>query len=883
MQKWKSAVAAVALLAAAGLSPAVAFGQEVSPAAASIEREILPDNARPERYAISLAPDVETLTFAGEATLSFRVLQPTDRITVNAVNLQISEARLGGGLLARIQMIPDQEQVAFVFEAPLAVGEHSLHVRYTGKINETATGMFVSRFEDRGSPRTIILSQFEAGYARQIAPMWDEPAQKAIFEITLIVPEAQDAISNMPVAETAPAPDDRKAVRFQPTPVMSSYLLFTGVGDLDRITATSEGVEIASVTREGAGEQGRYALETLSRILPFFNDYFGTPYPLPKLDQIAAPGSGTFGAMENWGAILYFEPYLLIDPAVTTEAQRQGVFGVVSHEVAHQWFGNIVTMEWWDDLWLNEGFASWMAAKATDFFNPDWDVWLQAVGEVEGAAMAPDALSSTHPIVQPVRNAESASFDGITYQKGQAVIRMLETYIGADAFRDGVRAYMAEHAYANTVTDDLWRALEASSGTPVTAIARDFTTQPGIPLITVDSIRCEAGTSVVSLSQGRFGADEASKTMQVWRVPVQVQTVGSTVVTKDVVEGGQGEIRTPGCGPVKVNAGHSGYFRTLYSQQDFSELEAAFSRLAPLDQLGFLYDTSALGNAGYAPVSNYLGLAASVAPTADPVIIGQVADALSDLAGTFKNQPGEDAFRAYGRERLGPMLDHLGWEAKPDEPANAAVLRERLIGVLSQLRDQSTLAEARRRYSASDTDPTLLPAGIRQAVLAAVGRHADRSTWEGLLSRMESAGSPAEHTLYLNAIANVEEPLLGQRLIDLAFSENFPTQDALTVLLAASSRHPDLMWAKIMADPDRFEAIVPPGYAVLVLAQIAALSGRPDRIEEMRSYVAANHPGEQVSEVAQAAAFVDLQVRTRRDRLPEVTSWLQSRNQARQR
>ena len=877
MQNWKSAVAAVALLVAAGLSPADAFSQDVHPAAAaSIERDILPTNARPERYAIALAPNVETMTFDGEATLTFQVLDPTDRITVNAVDLQIRDARLVDGPVARIEMLPDQQWVAFVFDAPLTVGEHSIHIDYRGKINETATGMFVSRFEDGGSPRTMILSQFEPGYARQIAPMWDEPAHKAVFEITLIVPEGQDTVSNMPVADTSPATNGRKAVRFQPTPVMSTYLLFTGVGDMDRITAMSAGVEIASVTRSGAGEQGRYALETLGRILPFYTDYFGTAYPLPKLDQIAAPGSGTFGAMENWGAILYFEPFLLIDPAVTTEAQRQGVFGVVSHEVAHQWFGNIVTMAWWDDLWLNEGFASWMATKAKDSFNPDWDVWLQAVGRVEGAAMEPDALSSTHPIIQPIRNAQSASFDGITYMKGQAVIRMLETYIGADAFRDGVRAYVARHAYGNTVTDDLWRALEASSGTPVTAIARDFTTMPGIPLITVDSVRCDAGVSVVSLSQGRFGADEASKAVQIWRVPVQVQTVGSDIVTKALVQGGRGEIRTPGCGPVKVNAGHSGYFRTLYSQEDFGQLEAAFGRLAPMDQLGLLFDASALGSAGYSPISNYLGLAASVSPTADPVIISQVVEALSTMAAAFQDQPGEEGFRAYGRARLRPMLAHIGWEAKPDEPANAAILRGRLIEVLSQLQDPATLAEARRRYAGSDTDTSLLPPGIRQSVLSVVGRHADAEAWEGLLARMERAETPAERTLYLEALANVENPLLGQRILDLAFSPSFPAQDALEVMRFAS-RRPDQTWAKIMSDRERFVAITPPDFIVSLLAQVATPSGRRDRIEELRTYVSANHPGEQESEVAQAAAAVDLLDRTRRDRLPEVTAWLRSR------
>lgn len=875
MRSWKMAVASAALILVAGCGPAMAASFQAAPPAVSSERETLPANARPERYAFTLTPDIDTLTFAGEATLTFDVLQPTDRIVVNADGLNISEARLENGSAATIELDARMQRATFVFAEPLAVGRHVIQATYTGKINETANGMFITRFEDAGAPKSMIISQFEAGYGRQLAPMWDEPGLKAVFEITLVVPEDQDAISNMPVAETTPATNGRKSVRFQPTPVMSSYLMFTGVGDLDRITAMSEGVEIATVTRAGAGEQGRYALETLGQLLPFFNDYFGVDYPLPKMDQIAAPGtSGTFAAMENWGAILYFEPYLLIDPALTTESQRQGVFGVVAHEVAHQWFGDIVTMAWWDDLWLNEGFASWMAAKATDHFNPEWDVWLQAVGGIQGAAMGPDALSSTHPIVQPVRNPESASFDGITYQKGQAVIRMMETYIGEEAFRNGVRAYMAEHAYGNTVTDDLWTALESASGTPITAIARDFTNQPGVPLITVESVRCDAGTSVVSLSQSRFGADEASRAMQSWRVPVLVQTVGSDTVARAVVEGGRGEVRTEGCGPVKVNAGTTGYYRTLYAPELFDGLQGVFDQMEPLDQLGLLYDASALGTAGYAPVSDYLELAASVKLDADPLIWSQVAGRLSGLKATFEGQPGESAFADYARARLSPLMAQVGWEARPDEAANVALLRGRLIGILAGMDDPAVIAEARRRYAAADTDPGALPAGIRQTVVGTVGYHADAATWEAMAAKMNAAPNPAERALYLAGVANVSDPALAQRALDMALSADFPTGDALPMIFGLAGNHPDLIWTFATQQPERFEAILPPGYAVYGYAGLAGGSGRPERIEELRAFVATRYPGQPMTEVEKASDSVELLARTRRDRLPEVSAWL---------
>lgn len=875
MRNWKSAVASAALILAAGCGPAMASSFQEAVPAVSVEREVLPANARPERYAFTLTPDIETLTFAGEATLTFEVLRPTDRIVVNAADLTISEARLVGGPAAAIEIDANLQRATFVFAEPLGVGRHAIQATYAGKINETANGMFITRFEDAGAPKSMIISQFEAGYGRQLAPMWDEPGLKAVFEITLVVPEDQDAVSNMPIAATTPATNGRKTVRFQPTPVMSSYLMFTGVGDLDRITAMSEGVEIATVTRAGVGEQGRYALETLGRLLPFYNDYFGVDYPLPKMDQIAAPGtSGTFAAMENWGAILYFEPYLLIDPALTTESQRQGVFGVVAHEVAHQWFGDIVTMAWWDDLWLNEGFASWMAAKATDSFNPEWDVWLQAVGEIQGAAMGPDALSSTHPIIQPVRDPESASFDGITYQKGQAVIRMLETYIGEDAFRSGVRAYMAEHAYGNTVTDDLWTALESASGTPITAIARDFTNQSGVPLITVESVRCEAGTSIVSLTQSRFGADEASKATQSWRVPVLARTVGSDTVARAVVEGGRGEVRTEGCGPVKVNAGTTGYYRTLYSPEFFDGLRGVFDEMDPLDQLGLLHDASALGTAGYAPVSDYLELAASVKLDADPLIWSQVAGRLSGLQTAFEGQPGEEAFARYARARLSPLMAQVGWEARPDEAANVALLRERLIGILAKLNDPAVVAEARRRYAAAETDPGALPPGIRQMVVATVGYHADAATWEAMVAKMNAASNPAERALYLAGVANVSDPALARRALDMALGADFPTGDALPMIFGLGDNHSDLIWSFATRQPERFEAILPPGYAIYGYAGLAGGSGRPARIEELRAFVAARYPDQPLTEVEKASDAVDLLVRTRRDRLPEVSAWL---------
>ncbi|CAN5168422.1 M1 family metallopeptidase [soil metagenome] len=878
MRNWKTAVAAAALILGAGLAAPLTANAQTEATAAADAREILPTTARPERYGITLTPDVATMTFQGQAKLTFEVVAPTDRITVNAQDLTFASARLdGNGAAARIEADGDLTRVSFIFDTPLPVGSHTIDVAYAGKINQTANGLFASTYQDGSETKTFLITQFEAGYARQIAPLWDEPGLKAVFDLAMVVPEGQDVVSNMPPASTTPVEGGLKKVAFEPTPRMSTYLMFFGMGELDRITTQVGGVEIGTVSRRGAGEQGRYALDALSNILPFYNDYFGTPYPLPKLDQVAAPGSGTFIAMENWGGILYFEQALLVDPALATESDRQAVYNVIAHEVAHQWFGDLVTMSWWNDLWLNEGFASWMENKAVDQFNPDWNIWLQTQSSVE-SAMALDALSGTHPIIQPIASVEEAetAFDQITYQKGQAVIRMLESYLGEDDFRDGVRRYMAAHAYQNTVTEDLWSQLDAASGKPVSAIARDFTTQPGIPLIIVDRVRCEAGSSVVSLTQGRFGADEASKAAQTWRVPVLVQTVGSGRVASTVIEGGQGEVTAEGCGPVKVNAGNTGYFRTVYPQVQFEALEGAFGSLAPLDQRGLLNDSWALGAAGYAPMSNYLGLTDRVRADADPVIWSQVASTLDNLEMLYDGQPGEADYDAFARERLSPMMTQVDWEARTSEPANAAILRERLITVLSNLDDPAVIAEARRRYAASANDPSALPAGVRQVVLNTVGAHADAATWEDLLARADAAQSPVEKSGYRTAMALAMDPVLAGRTLDLIFGGDIPPQEALPMLFSLTVNNAELLWRRSIADQAVYDQLLPPPYRVLGLASIAGATRSPERIAEMRSYVAAHYPGAPTSEIEKASAAVDYAARIRRERLPDVTTWLEA-------
>lgn len=534
-------------------------------AAANDAREVLPEGLTPQSYRIEIAPDLDTLTFSGTVDIRFQVTAATRKVVMNARDIAIDSVTLAGVQAApAVTFDAKRQQVTFAFPQSLEPGDYDIAIAYRGKIFETSSGLFVTPYTDNGVKKAMLTTQFEPGDARRLAPMWDEPSAKAVFEMSLVVPADQETLSNTQAVSTEPVEGGKKRVRYAPTPKMSSYLLFVAAGELERITKVTDGVEMGVVTRKGDVERGRYALEISGPLLTYFNDYFGQNYPLPKMDHIAAPGAGGFGAMENWGAIFYFESALLVDPKLTTEADRQRIYGTIAHEMAHQWFGDLVTMSWWDDLWLNEGFASWMQKKAADHFYPEWNTWLQAI-KSQQEAMKLDGLASTHPVVQHVKTIDDAesAFDAITYQKGQAVITMIEGYLGEEAFRAGVRSYMAKHAFKNTVTEDLWTELQAASDAPVLEIARDFTTQPGIPMLVVDSATCKDGATHVTLHQARFAEDESANEKLSWHIPVVAMTLGAAEPARQVLTG-MSEMVVPGCGALKLNAGHTGYFRTLY-------------------------------------------------------------------------------------------------------------------------------------------------------------------------------------------------------------------------------------------------------------------------------------------------------------------------------
>ncbi|MHB8286329.1 MAG: M1 family metallopeptidase, partial [Caulobacteraceae bacterium] len=611
----------------AALAPIALPAQAQLQAPSAQGRIVLPDDVQPVSYDLAVTPDMKGLGFTGQVTIVVDVKRATRTIKLNAADIQFAHVTLDGQAAAPAVALDAAEQTAsFTFAAPVQPGRHKLAIAYSGKIYQQTSGLFALDYDTPKGKARALFTQFENSDARRFVPSFDEPGRKATFRLAATVPAELMAVSNMPIASSTPLAGGLKRVQFAETPKMSSYLLFFGLGDFERVSRMVDGVDVGVIVKRGDTAQAGYALDAASQILPYYNSYFGTKYPLPKLDLLAGPGqSQFFGAMENWGAIFYFEYDLLVNPKIATEDDKQRVYIVVAHEMAHQWFGDLVTMNWWDDLWLNEGFASWMENKVTNQFHPEWKVWLQAQAGKQ-SAMSTDAKDGAHPIITPIKDVLQAAgaFDEITYEKGAAVIRMLEGYTGEDAWRAGVRRYIAAHAYGNAVTDDLWSEVDAVSPRKITDIAHDFTLQSGVPLITSADAPCAGHvlSHAQSLSQGRFGLDADNKTPRTWHVPVKLDAPDGRQARATVVSGAQpqplaGDVI--GCAPLLVNAGQTGYFRSLYSGAGLAELTGQLPAMTADDQLGLLNDGLADADAGYAAMDGYMGLTMAVPERADPV------------------------------------------------------------------------------------------------------------------------------------------------------------------------------------------------------------------------------------------------------------------------
>ena len=861
----------------------------------------LPKEVIPTEYSVRIVPDVDKLTFAGTETVKLKVRGAVLRLVLNALELKIEAASLDGRELpaSAIKTDTKSELLTLALPSELPAGDHTLTLRFAGKINEQGQGLFYMRYREQGTgARKIMLgSQFEATDARRFFPCWDEPLFRARFQLTAVVPENWLAVSNMPV-ESEKKIAGGKEVRFAATPPMSSYLNVFVAGELDFIESRSGPTQLRVITTKGKAEMGRYALEASAQILQYYNDYFGVAYPLPKLDQIALPG-GFGGAMENWGGITYYESKLLFDPKSSSAETKQDIYEVLAHEMAHQWFGDLVTMAWWDNLWLNEGFASWMGSKCTAHFNPQWEVWLRRefprdpsrrVGIAKEAAMEGDARSTTHPIQQPVATEAEANsaFDDITYKKGQSFLRMLESFLGEDVFREGIRRYMATHTYSNTTTTDLWNALSEASGKPVGEIAAGWTEQPGFSVV---KVKREQGSNV-SLTQERFTVNFTNAPPLKWKIPLTYAVVGlpaeasakagETPVTLLMTRKLDSIHNIPANRALKLNLNGAGNYRVEYDEASWKLLLGALKNLSVEDRVNLLSDTWALVQANRAPIALYFELVEKLPASTELAEREQIIHVLDFINRLLSGSSEQEEFQRYARSLLRPTFDAVGWEAKPGKQPARANLRASLITALGNLNDPKIVASCRERFKGYLANPESLAPDLRAAVFSVVGRYADESTWNELHQLGLKTTSIEEKQNYYDALAGAIDSKLAKKSLPIALTDELPTSRAVFLVLrvARESGHPDIAWDFSRANMKTLLAKTDALGANTYAPGLFTFFSDASRAQELRTYAKNNLPAASALEVAKALDEIQFRSEFKKRLAPQLSEWIDGKNLA---
>lgn len=719
------------------------------------------------------------MTFNGSVTIKGRKTgRPSQRLVFHQKDLKIISAQLtrhdkkGDEIidLDRINTHKRFDELRFHSKKLLYPGANTLTIEFSGKITEPMNGLYPSNFVEEGKKQMILATQFESHHAREVFPCIDEPEAKATFDLTLITPDDGGAvISNTPVKKQETV-NDRLKTSFETTPVMSTYLLAFAHGNMTYLEAkTARGTLVRTYATPSKTVHTGFALETAVKYLQFYEDYFNIPYPLEKCDLIALPDFAS-GAMENWGMITFREQCLIYDPVNTSLPTKQYVAMVTAHELAHMWFGNLVTMRWWTDLWLNEGFASWVEYLAVDKLFPEWDIWTQFITDEQQPALKLDALDNTHPVEVPIKHPDEirSIFDAISYNKGASVIHMLHGYLGAEDFRDGLRHYLTTHAYKNTDTADLWASLEEISGKPVKKFMHTWTSQPGFPLVSVEN---KKGT--ISLSQQRFYTEppkEPSRTR--WPVPLLAKGLPLTLDSAHALLAQDDKV------VIKLNEGQTGFYRTRYDADSLAALKNGIPTMEPLDRLGLLADTFETAKAGLTSVTDALKLLDAYQNETNAAVWDIIAMSIGEIRRVMDDERVRKKMKPFIIKITSKELVRLGWEEKPGDSHFDRLLRPTIIGLNASADEPSVLAESKRRYNAMKI-PEDIPADLRGVVYSTVARHGDAATFIRLLGMHDSSSNSEERTTLAAALTAFKQPELIEQALEQVTTEVVRNQDAM--------------------------------------------------------------------------------------------------------
>jgi aminopeptidase N len=772
----------------------------------------LPGGVSPDHYDLAFVVDLLHERFDGIETIRVNVAAPTSRIVLNAVDIEFREVTIGSGATAQKATVASDasSQTATLTVAhPVAAGATEIHVRYGGTLNSQLRGFYISK----SKARKYAVTQFESTDARRAFPCFDEPAFKATYSLTVTVDRGDTAISNGKVVSDTPGPlITQHTIVFSPTPKMSSYLVAIAVGDFKCLDGAADGVPIRICATPDKQNLGRIALDSAQQILKFYDGYYAVKYPFGKLDVVAVPDFAA-GAMENTAAIFYRETDLLADAKSASVDTRKKIAGVLAHEMAHQWFGDLVTMQWWDDIWLNEGFATWMANKPLDAAHADWNVPVDEAQENQ-QALALDSLTATRPIhvdVQMPAQIDEA-FDAITYQKGAAVLRMVESYVGAETFRKGVNAYLQAHAYGNATSEDFWKALSASSGKPVERILPTFVNQPGVPLVDV-ALSCASGGTAVTLRQERFFADAAHHEPGRWQMPVCLKSPGQAAPTCDVLNDASHTFTTAGaCAPwVFANAGAKGYYRTAYPSDLLRALAPHVETdLTPSERLSLVDDEWAIVRAGRHSVADYLTLAAGYGREHTSGVLDEVVRGLGFIRDYLTNGETRTHFEAFARSLFQPLYAEVGFTAVPGDTDDRKALRAAVIDALGTLgRDADLEGRARAAADRALSGAAPLDGTTANAVLHVAAQHGDAKLFDALVAAAERTSSdPDEYYRDLYALGDFRDPTLVARGLAVSTTPQLRSQDA-AIYLAQFFANPDARSQALSFVVEQWSALEP--------------------------------------------------------------------------
>lgn len=712
-----------------------------------------------------------------------RTGRPSQRLTFHQKGLKIKSAAIvkndkRGDVeieVVRINHHAAMNEVRLHTKTMLYPGQYTVRMSFEGAITKNLDGIYPSFFHHNGAKKTIMLTQFESHHAREAFPCIDEPEAKATFDLTLHTPAGEAVISNTPV-KTQKTVDHKQITTFETTPHMSTYLLAFVYGDLGyKETTTKRGVTVRCYATPDNVQYLDYSLDFAAKCLEFYEEYFDIPYPLAKCDLIALPDFAS-GAMENWGCITFREYGLIVDPKNTSQPTKQYAAMVIAHELTHQWFGNLVTMRWWTDLWLNEGFATWMSYLALDHFYPDWHVWTQFVVDEQQLAFRYDALANTHPIQVSINDpAEIRTiFDVISYEKGGSAIHMLHHYLGTRTFRDGLRYYLKEHSYANTDTVDLWDALEKISQKPVKDFMAAWIEQPGFPLL-----RASLADGTASLSQETFLLNPLERQRRtlaaVWPVPLEADGLPDLLSTAEATYP-----LSDGNTPTKLNHDQSGFYRTTYNATQLEHLGALVRRgkLSPVDRLGILSDAFETAKAGYADTTTALRLMENYHAEDNSAVWDIIAGNLASIRTLMNDEQLREDMKPYVQKLVTTQLARLGWEPHNGESYFDTLLRPTILGLAASADHPEVLAEIDKRYTRMKQVEDL-PPDLRSVILVTVARRGTKKTFEQLL-KLHNASNNSEIRLALcDAITNFKQPELITRSLELIPSQNVRSQDAM--------------------------------------------------------------------------------------------------------